>query len=184
MRYKNKDVGELFWQQQLEQLINGSEIRVWQLIFCFLNDCFVAGWKDGQQLIKEVFFWPLFTCQTFFLWWWISENSLKQEGYFCVLRYRRIRELRKKIKGRGQSCKCRIMLYFPTDPFTILETRNQEISDLFVLRECRGSDFEDTKCERVGRVLFELHVICWPTDFETLKSRKFSQVGLTFQNLV
>ena len=34
---------------------------------------------------------------------------------------------------------------YPTDPFTILEPQNQEISEFHVVQEERATDFEDQK---------------------------------------
>ena len=41
------------------------------------------------------------------------------------------------------TCICSMSIgYNPTTPFTILEPRDQEISEFYVVQECRAPDFE------------------------------------------
>ena len=37
------------------------------------------------------------------------------------------------------------LLFYPTDPFTILEPRHREIDEFCVVQESRATDFEDSK---------------------------------------
>ena len=41
---------------------------------------------------------------------------------------------------------------FPTGPFQIEETQNQEIGKLYVVHKRHGTDFEAPNCEWIGRV--------------------------------